>query len=126
MMNNIANRLSEIRLYNLNFNTEENRELIDAFYELGEFVIKNFKIPTTHIDYINKHLEISGVDIHSEFILKYQNYKGWYNIELPLRAIECYFLWCKEDISEYELKTLKKLKFLISKLHYLAGVSNEV
>ncbi|MFK8302621.1 hypothetical protein ACI75Y_06890 [Capnocytophaga stomatis] len=124
-MKNIAKRLDEIRLYNTNFNTEENREIVDAFYELGEFVIKNFKIPSTHIEYINKHLGIVGVDTYSEFILKYEHYKGKYSLELPLRAIECYFLWSEEETEDYSLKTLMKLKFLISKLHHLVGVGNK-
>lgn len=126
MINDIANRLNEIRLYNLNFSTNENKELLDTFCELGEFVIKNFQLPNSSKDYIYRHLDISLYDdLYSSFVSKYRELEGMYNLELPLRAIECYFRWCEEDITYYELEIIMELKFLISQLHYKAGIRDD-
>lgn len=128
MIIDFAVRISEIRsCYNLNFDTHENKKLLDAFYELGCFFTKNFKI-TKDVDekYIlkNLNLEYCMSDIHTSFKEKYKSYEGFYNLDSPLRAIEHYFGRCKESKDDFSFNTIKQISFLISQLHYFAGISN--
>ena len=95
MIIDFAVRISEIRsCYNLNFDTHKNLNL--------EYCIS---------------------DIHTSFKEKYESYEGFYNLDSPLRAIEHYFGRCKESKNDFSFNTIKQISFLISQLHYFAGIS---
>lgn len=118
--NLISTRLNEIRrIDNIRLIKEKQPLLFKSFYNLGIFVIHNFEIPKSHKIYIYKHLNIDeNMELMEGFIKQYKNYEGNINLELPLRALECFFLWTNKNEFDYEGSVIDELKFRISSLHY--------
>jgi|GEM_PF-2537948 len=121
----IASQIGDIR-FNLNrigLKLPENATILKAFEELSIYVIKNFEIPGTHIDYIFECLDMAKVENSSsmidELISINKSIEDRFAIEIKLRAIESYFSWGRP--SEIELEKLVTLKYLIAKLHALIG-----
>lgn len=122
-MADIAARIAETRyLFETNSNINENREVLDTFIELGQYVVNNFDIPESHKKYIYDNLKLDYTsDISTAFNKKLHTDEGWYNTDLASRAIEVYFSWGEKKESDYDHKIIKRLKHLINKYAAATG-----
>lgn len=126
-MNNytrIAERISDVRLLlnNVSLNTDNvtDKTILSNYYELVEFVVDNFEIPDTHVNYITDSLKVSSSgksEIINELKYNYANTEGYFGIEIPLRGIESFFNWATDKEKEIEFEKIQKVKYLVSKLH---------
>lgn len=120
--NIIAESISAIRplLKQQNSSIPEDNLIVDAYEELAIFIISNFPTPTAHVEYILQSLDLpeNTINLLAALESKLKNIKGNFSLELPLRALEVYFSFGKPDI---DVEIIDKLKYLISKLHHLAG-----
>ncbi|MFQ6602478.1 hypothetical protein [Flavobacterium sp. C3NV] len=105
------------------FSIPEDNLVLDAYEELAIFIISNFNVSPTQEEYIIKNLGISKDSFKGNIKTALEDHlkgiKGNFNLELPLRALEFYFSFGRPQ--DIELNILMKLKYLISKLHYLVG-----
>lgn len=91
--NRIAERISDVRLLlnNVSLNTDNvgDKTILSNYYELVEFVVENFEIPNTHVNYIADSLKVSSSGkskIVSELKHNHANTEGYFGIEIPLRG----------------------------------------
>lgn len=123
----IANNIIAIRYYkSLCFYLPNDIEILKAYEDLCIYVFSNFELPESHTVYIlnafgiknrtNKHATIAKIKQNHEKI------ESNFSIEIPLRAIECFFSWGTS--SEVDYNKIIKLNFLIAKLHCLVGEKN--
>ena len=121
----IASQIQDVRfiLEGTNFVLPKHSNILNVFEKLSKYVIKNFNLPMSHKDYILKSL---GLDISikidsicEELQKKHQNISDYFEIKIPLRAIETYFNYGRPEI---ELKKLIVLKYLIAELKELIRV----
>ncbi|MBF7090466.1 hypothetical protein IUY40_02760 [Flavobacterium sp. ALJ2] len=124
--NLLTNSILNIRLIlnERNFSISSDNLILDSYEELVIFVISNFEIPSSHKEYILKNLKLSKNVSEENMIAELQNnlkdITGNFSLEFPLRALEVYFSYGEEP-DDIDIHVLGKLKYLISKLHYLVG-----
>ncbi len=125
MTNNnlIANSISSIRLIakNIDLNDKKDQDIFLSFKELSKFVFENFHIPSTHLDYVTDSYKNRNRVLNSSIEDFIDESGNLYNIDLPLRAIEVIFSFMKKEDEVEDIHKLKKVRYLISKLHHYVG-----
>jgi hypothetical protein len=121
----LSNQISDIRLLlnRADLNTNTDIAILNAYEELAFYVISNFELPGSHLQYIlsslGKLTSATKDTMISEIISKHKSIQGAFDIEIPLRAIESYYSWGRPD--NIDLEKLIEVKYLIAKLHSLVG-----
>lgn len=119
----IANSISDIRLVtkSIDLNNKNDQDIFMSFKNLSKFVFENFDIPSTHQDYVEKSFKNRNAVISYSIDKFTTNIGNYYNIELPLRAIEVLFLYIENEENVHDINKLIELKYLIATLHQCVG-----
>ncbi len=119
----ISLQIADLRLLlsRIGLKKPEDSAILKSFEELAIFIITNFEIPSSHKKYIQNNLGFKAPveDMVEELIKNNSEITEYFDIELKLRALECYFSWGKP--LDIRIEKLMFLKYLIAKLHSLLG-----
>lgn len=128
----IANELARLRYENSrSFDLPRDQNILAEFYKLAIYCFATFPIPESHLEYIDRHLVVDFTDsskskpsffskknavqdvpkpeMTRQLIIKWQETRELFSLELPLRAVEVLFTWGHFDLSEEQIKIVYSL-----------------